>query len=175
MESRIPRCSYCLVFLPKVIYMDTMKPNFNREITPEENTSCSINVSDSWQVLQVKYRVFDCFTTPSLMQCNCKQSRYNSKCIKFQQSSGLLCSHVDQHEPFLDKVDSTLYGNIVTVPPVLSYHRCVIFPIFIIILSVYSYLITDNYNYLYSVFRGKKPFNSVVSIIDYQLVFKAYK
>ena len=41
MESRIPRCSYCLVLLPKVIYMDTMKPNFNREITPEENTSCS--------------------------------------------------------------------------------------------------------------------------------------
>ena len=47
MESRIPRCSCCIVSLFKVIYMDTMKLNFNCEITPKENISSSRNVVDS--------------------------------------------------------------------------------------------------------------------------------
>ena len=171
MESRIPRCSYCLVLLPKVIYMDTMKPNFNREITPEENTSCSINVSDSWQVLQVKYPVFDCFTTPSLMQCNCKQSRYNSICILIPTvvRTGMQSCWPTRTLPWQSGQHAIRqHRHSVTN---LSFHRCVIYPILIIILRVYSYLITNNYIYLYSVSHGKKPFNSVVSTI----VFKAYK
>jgi len=47
MESRTPRRSYCIVSLLKVIYMDTVKMNFNCEITLKENISGSINVVDS--------------------------------------------------------------------------------------------------------------------------------